>query len=152
MELRDRVALITGGGRRVGRALALALARRGACVAVHYHETEAGARQVADAIAAQRGRAETFRADLTREHAPRELIDNVVATFGRLDVLVNSAAIMTRTPFGDVSSDTWDRVIALNLRAPFLLSQAAASHLRSAPGGGAIVNIADLSAYGTWPA
>ena len=152
MELRGKVALVTGGGRRVGRALAEALAGRGASVAVHYNESGKGAREVVDSIAGQKrgGRAEAFAADLTSADAPARLIQSVVKSFGTLDVLVNSAAIMLRTPFGEVESGAWDRVFALNLRAPFLLSQAAAPHLRRARG--AIINIADLAAFETWPA
>ena len=150
MELRGKVALVTGGGRRVGRALALALSGRGATVAVHYNESATGAREVVDAITSQKGRAAAITADLTRPDAPARLIQNVVEQLGALDVLVNSAAIMLRTPFGEVQPDAWDRIFALNLRAPFLLAQAAATHLRRARG--AIINIADLAAFETWPA
>ncbi len=149
MELAGRVALVTGAGRRVGRALALALARRGAAVAVHFHASERGARESAAEIAANGGRADVFRADLARPDAAAELVAAVVRSLGRLDVLVNSAAIMVRTPFGAVGAEQWDRILALNLRAPFLLAQAAAPHLRERRG--AIVNIADLAAYETWP-
>jgi pteridine reductase len=152
MELRGRVALVTGGGRRVGRALALALARRGATLAVHYNESDKGASEVIAEISNHPGggRAEAFDADLTDPQAPADLISRVVEKFGQLDVLVNSAAIMVRTPFGEVKADEWDRILALNLRAPFFLSQAAAPHLKRTRG--AIVNIADLAAFETWPA
>lgn len=149
MELRGKVGLVTGGGRRVGRALALALADRGMVVAVHYNESEKGAREVVASIANGGGRAKTFGADLTGPTAPAALVQQVVADLGSLDVLVNSAAVMVRTPFGEVDVHEWDRIFALNLRAPFFLSQAAASHLRRARG--AIVNIADLAAFETWP-
>jgi len=150
MELRGKVALVTGGGRRVGRALALALGGRGASVAVHYNESDKGAREVAERIAKEKGRAETFAADLMQDSAPADLIKRVVGTFGQLDVLVNSAAIMMRTPFGEIAATEWEKIFALNLRAPFFLAQAAAPHLRRAKG--AIVNIADLAAFETWPA
>lgn len=150
MELKGKIALVTGGGRRVGRALAMALAARDAVVAVHYKESASGAREAVSEIARNGGRAQAFSADLTQSSGPESLIDKVVAAFGRLDVLVNSAAIMQRTPFGDIEAEEWDRIFALNLRAPFFLSQAAAPHLRSARG--AIVNIADLAAFETWPA
>jgi pteridine reductase len=150
MELRGTVALVTGGGRRVGRSLALALAGRGAIVAVHYNESRAGARDVVAAIAKDGGRAEAFGADLTKAETPVDLVQRVVEKLGRLDVLVNSAAVMIRTPFGETGVDDWDRIVALNLRAPFFLAQAAAPHLRAAHG--AIVNIADLAAFETWPA
>ena len=150
MDLRNRVALVTGGGRRVGRALALALAGRGATVAIHFNESEAGARDVASEIAKTNAEARTFQADLRRPDAPAALVGAVHGAFGRLDVLVNSAAIMERTPFGSITPEDWDRVFAINLRAPFLLSQAAEPHLRRAQG--VIVNIADLAAFETWPA
>lgn len=149
MELRGKVALVTGGGRRVGRALAMSLASRGAIVAVHYNESERGARDVAAAITKRGGRADVFAADLTQAHTPASLVQSVIDTLGALDVLINSAAVMLRTPLGEVNVETWDRIFALNLRAPFFLAQAAAPHLRRAHG--AIVNIADLAAFETWP-
>jgi pteridine reductase len=151
MEIAGRTALVTGAGRRVGRALALALARRGCDVALHYNRTAEGANQGAAEIRAVGQRAETLAADLTSAAACDDLIGRVAKQFGRLDILVNSAAIMERTPFGSIDAETWDRIMALNLRAPFLLAQTAAPHLRDARGGGAIVNIADLAAYETWP-
>lgn len=150
MELRDRVALVTGGGIRVGRTLALALASQGARVAVHHNASADGARAVVRSIEESGGQARTFAADLTSPGTPTSLIDDVVRAFGRLDILVNSAAVMRRTPFGEVDPAGWDDIVALNLRAPFFLAQAAAPHLRSAKG--AIVNISDLAAFETWPA
>lgn len=149
MELRGKVALVTGGGRRVGRALALALAERGATMAIHYNGSEGGASEVADAIARQGGTARTFGADLTKSETPSALVRQVVGAFGTLDVLINSAAVMIRTPFGEVEARVWDDIFALNLRAPFFLAQAAAPHLRRSRG--AVVNIADLAAFETWP-
>ena len=149
MDLRGRVALVTGGARRVGRALALALGGRGATVAVHYGSSASEAGEVARDIARLGGRAETFGADLTHVGAPERLIADVTAKLGALDVLVNSAAIMERTPFGEVTAGQWERIFALNLRAPFFLAQAAAPHLRKTRG--TMVNIADLAAYETWP-
>jgi pteridine reductase len=150
MELGGRVALVTGGGRRVGRALALALGRAEMRVAVHYNGSAAGARETCDAIRAAGADAEAFQADLAAAAAPAALVEAVVTRFGALDVLVNSAAVMERTPFGTVTAEQWDAMFALNLRAPFLLAQAAAPHLVAR--GGAIVNIADLAAFESWPA
>lgn len=149
MDLRGRVALVTGAGRRVGRALAVALGAEGMTVAVHYHASDAGARETARMIDRTGGKASLVRADLTSDTAAR-LIDDVVRQLGGLDVLVNSSAVMERTPLGEVTVAQWDAMMALNLRAPFLLSQAAAPHLARARG--AIVNIADLAAFETWPA
>jgi len=149
MNLRGRVALVTGAGRRVGRALAVALGAEGMTVAVHYHASDAGARETARLIERAGGKASIVAADLTGDTAAR-LIDDVVRQHHGLDVLVNSSAVMERTPLGEVTSEQWDAMMALNLRAPFLLSQAAAPHLARAHG--AIVNIADLAAFETWPA
>jgi pteridine reductase len=149
MDLSGKTALVTGAGRRVGKALALALARRGATVAVHYNETEGGAREVVESIKQGGGRAETFGADLTDPAAIGQLIEQVVRSLRGLDVLVNSAAVMNRTPFGEVQVDAWDRMFAVNIRAPFFLAQSAAPHLKRSRG--AIVNIADLAAFETWP-
>jgi pteridine reductase len=149
MELRGKVALVTGAGRRVGRALAVALGEQGMRVAVHYGTSADGAQETARRIEAAGGSGVAIGADLTRPGAPEQLIGEVSSRFGSLDVLVNSAAIMQRTPVGTVTVADWDAMFALNLRAPFFLSQAAAPHLARAHG--AIINIADLAAFETWP-
>lgn len=150
MDLCGRVALVTGAGRRVGRALAVGLGTQGMQVAVHYHASDRGARETADLVARAGGTATLFSADLTSLDAPEQLARDVVGRLGALDVLVNSSAVMERTPLGEVTATAWDAMMALNLRAPFLLAQAAAPHLSQRQG--AIVNIADLAAFETWPA
>jgi pteridine reductase len=150
MDLRGRAALVTGAGHRVGRAIAVALGGRGMRVAVHYNAASAGAEQTLREVRAAGGDGFTVPGDLTRAETAAELIAGVVAEFGALDVLVNSAAVMVRTPFGEITPEQWDDIMALNLRAPFLLAQAAAPHLRAVRG--VIVNIADLAAFETWAA
>ena len=150
MELRGRVALVTGAGRRVGRALAVGLGAQGMRVAVHYHASDRGARETARLIGEVGGTASLFASDLTSADAPAALVRDVVRDMGGLDVLVSSSAVMERTPLGETTAAQWDAMMALNLRAPFLLAQAAAPHLTRAQG--AIVNIADLAAFETWPA
>lgn len=150
MDLTGRVALVTGAGHRVGRAIALALGARGMRIAVHYNAAADGARETVRLLGESGSEGQAFAADLTRGEAAAELVTAVTAAFGGLDVLVNSAAVMVRTPFGEVTPQQWDAVMSLNLRAPFFLAQAAAPHLKRAHG--AIVNIADLAAFETWPA
>ena len=140
---------MTGAGHRVGRAIAVALGGRGMRVAVHYNAAADGARETVKQIEAAGGEADMISADLTLAENTAALVESVVTTFGSLDVLVNSAAVMLRTPFGEVTPAQWDDVMALNLRAPFFLAQAAAPHLRAARG--VVVNIADLAAFETWP-
>ena len=149
MELKGKVALVTGGGRRVGRALALALGERGATVAVHYNESASGAAEVVRELESGGVTAKAFGASLIDSAAPAKLINDIVVALGRLDILVNSAAVMVRTPFGEVTASQWDEMFALNLRAPFMLAQAAAPHLKKARG--SMINIADLAAFETWP-
>ena len=149
MELAGRGALVTGAGRRLGQAIAIALGARGMHVVVHYHASDAGARSTAAAITAAGGTASLVAADLRDPSAVPALVEHAVRAHGSLDVLVNSAAEMVRTPVGSVTVEAWDALFALNLRAPFFLSQAAAPHLAAAKG--AIVNIADIAADETWP-
>jgi pteridine reductase len=150
MDLEGRRALVTGGGKRVGQAIAVGLGRRGMRVAVHYHGSDAGAAETVRLIEAAGGSAATFHADLLDPDAPARLVADVTAAFGGLDVLVNSAALMQRTPFGETTVAEWERIFALNLRAPYFLAQAAAPHLKRS-GAGVVVNIADLAAFETWP-
>jgi pteridine reductase len=150
MELRDRIALVTGAGRRVGRAIATALGARGMHVAVHYNGSAEGARETAADIQRAGGTATLFQSDLGNPSAPTALVDDVAHTLGGLDVLVNSAAIMQRTPLQSVTPAEWDATFAINSRAPFFASIAAHRHMVAK--GGAIVNIADLAGLETWPA
>lgn len=158
MELRGRVALVTGAAHRVGRALALALASRGMRLAIHYNASASEARDTARDAEEESGGAEawTVRADLSDGAAPERLVDDVASHFGSLDVLVNSAAIMVRMPLDDVTPEKWDETFALNLRAPFFCARAAAKVMRRGAASesgtrGAIVNIADLAALESWP-
>ena len=150
MKLEGRVALVTGAGIRVGRALAIALGRERMRVAVHYHASADGAKETAREIEKAGGEAELFADDLTSQRGPSELVQKVATKFGSLAVVVNSAAVMERTPVGAVTPQIWDSIFALNLRAPFLISQDAAPIMKKE--GGAIVNIADLAAFESWPA
>src|ERR1051325_10506519 len=101
MQLKGRVALVTGAGRRVGQAIAIALGEKGMRVAVHYHGSADGANETVASIKAKGGDARTFRADLGRTETHAKLVAEVKAAFGTLDVLVNSAAIMLPTPLTD---------------------------------------------------
>jgi pteridine reductase len=148
--LAGRVAIVTGAGRRVGRALAVALGARGMRVVVHYGGSADGARDTARQIQAAGGAATIVQADLRDVAAGEQLIDRVIEQEGELFALVNSAAVMVRTPVGETTQAAWDDMFALNVRAPYFLSQHAAPALRAARG--AIVNIADLAAFETWPA
>jgi len=148
--LAGRVALVTGAVRRVGRAIATELAAKGMRLALHYHASAGDAEALRATLTSTGTDVRLFRADLRELGAPERLVGDVVASYGELGVLVNSAAVMQRTPLGEVTVADWDSMFALNLRAPFFLAQAAAPHLARAAG--AIVNVSDLAAFETWPA
>ncbi len=149
MDLGGRVALVTGAGQRLGRAIAAALAGRGMRIAIHYNSSDAGARELQREIAAQGGDADCFAADLTDAEAARALPAAVVARFGALDVLVNSAAVMRHLSFEETTVAQWNEIVDLNLRSVFFCTQGAAGALRAA--GGKVINIADLAGLEPWP-
>src|SRR5437899_572107 len=150
MRLEGAAALVTGAGRRVGQAIAIGLARAGCDVAVHYHGSASGAEQTARGIRGAGRRAELLQADLNDPQAARGLADQAARVLKRLDVRVNSAAIMVRQPVEEVTPESWDATLDLNLRATFFVWQGAIPHLRRAKG--KIVNIADLAGLEPWPA
>jgi len=153
VDLRDRVALVTGGAHRVGRGIALGLARRGVDVVVHYASSQEEAERTADELRSSGVRSETMQADLRQPAAIDALFEAFDRAFDRLDILVNSAASFHHEPFEDITAAAWDGVMALNLRAPFLLMQRAAARMRRAERGGSpglVVNLADLSAFTPW--
>ena len=148
-KLRGRVALVTGAGKRLGRVVALRLALEGANVAVHYGKSAAEAGEVVAEIEEMGRRAAAFQAELTDVAAIRKLVADVVAHFGQLDILVNSAANFLETKFFETSEEIWDASLDTNLRAPFFCAQAAAPHLAKS-GRGVIVNFADVGGLLGW--
>jgi len=142
MELDGQVALVTGSGVRVGKALALALAREGVRLAVHYHSSAGPANETVAQIKVLGSDALAIQADLSLPGQVLPVIEHVAAHFGRMDILINSAAIFERGDLAHTTEDSWDRHFAINLKAPFFLSQAFAGQLgKDRPGH--IVNITD---------
>src|SRR5262245_51908406 len=125
-DLRGKRALVTGGAKRVGRAIAVALGRAGMQVAVHYRSSEEEAAATCRSIESAGGSAFAVAADLAVRDAARRLVDEVAERMDGLDLLVPSAAGYERTPFVTVTDSAWDRLIELNLTSPFVLAQRAA--------------------------
>jgi pteridine reductase len=148
-KLAGRVALVTGAGKRLGRALALRLAREGADVAVHYGKSEAEAQEVVSEIEKIGRRSAAFPAELTEVPAIQKLVQSVASRFSRLDILVNCAANFVETKFGETQEATWDSSLDTNLKAPFFCAQAAAPHLAKS-GRGVIINFADIGGLLGW--
>jgi len=121
--LAGRVALVTGGGRGFGRAIVEAFAAEGADVAVNYNATAGGAAEVAAAVEKRGRRAVAVRADVAHEEQVRAMIDQVLQRFGRIDVLVNNAGIMTRGAFADVRQKDYESMWAINVHGTFLCTQ-----------------------------
>ena len=148
-ELEGQVALVTGAGKRLGRAVALRLAAEGADVAVHYGKSAAEAREVVAEIEKRGRRGAAFSAELTNVAAIQKLVADAAAHFGRLDILINAAANFLQTKFGVTSEASWDASLDTNLKAPFFLAQAAAPHLAKS-GRGVVVNFADIGGMLGW--
>ena len=135
-------ALVTGGARRIGRAIALDLGRHGWSVAVHYHDSEQAAQEVAREIAAGGGRAVAISADFGREEEIRDLISRAAQALGPLTCLVNNASVFEDDTVTTATRESWDRHMEINLRAPFALIQHFAAQLEEGAEGNA-VNLLD---------
>jgi len=146
----SKIALVTGAAKRIGRAIALDLARKGYQIAVHYNRSASDAQGVVDEIIKAGGMARSFQADLSDEQDVQDLVPNVVAAMGRLDVLVNNAAIFEAEDWHQVTHASWDAHLDINLRAPFVLMQ---NFAKAMPAGnaGAIVNIIDQRVWNLNP-
>jgi pteridine reductase len=148
MDLRDSVALVTGGAHRLGRAIALALGQAGANVVIHYHHSPDQAEKVLRELEALGVGAVATAGDLAQVAEAERVVDDALERWGRLNLLVNNAGIWGSTPVGTVTEARWDELLDLNLRGAFFTAQRATPALRSSRG--AIVNIADVGALRPW--
>ena len=146
--LKGQVALVTGAGRRLGRAVALQLAEEGADVVVHYRSSQAEAQEAVGEIEKLGRRAIAIAADLSKVVEIKRLVDEAGKHFGRLDVLVNSAANFLPASVISTTEEIWDASLDTNLRAPFFCAQAAAPLLRRTRG--VIINLADTGGLLGW--
>lgn len=141
-----RVALITGGNRNIGRCIALTFAQVGATPVILYGEDEEAARKVCAEASEHGVRSQMFQADLADVARLRDLVKEIESTFGGVDILVNNAAIRPATKISQITVEEWERVFAINLRAPFFLSQAVLPQMVQKRWG-RIVNIGGSDAY-----
>jgi NAD(P)-dependent dehydrogenase (short-subunit alcohol dehydrogenase family) len=145
-----RAALVTGGAKRLGQAMVLALAQAGFDVAIHYAQSQAEAEATAAAVRALGRRAITLRANLGIEAEVAALVPAAIAQLGPIGVLVNNASTFERDEWNDATRDSWDQHLEPNLRAPFVLAQAMAKAL-PAPARGVVVNLLDQRVWSLTP-
>jgi len=146
--LDKKIVLVTGAAKRLGRATALAAARNGADVAITYLESERAARGLVGELAGHGGAVLAVRCDITDETSVREMVKEVAAELGGIDVLVNNAANYETAKFEDLTVAQWDAIFASNTRGPFLVSREALPYLRKRKG--RIVNMGSLGGLRPW--
>ena len=144
LQLRDKVALVTGGARGIGRGIALTLAGEGARVAVNYVNRPDAAEAVVKKIRAQGGDAEAIRADVGVYADAERLVTATLMRFGRIDILVNNAGIVSRKPILEIPLEEWDRVVRTNFYGCFHCSRLVGQHMVARGGGGKIVSISSI--------
>ena len=152
VNLQDKIALVTGSAQRVGRVIALELAKQGVHLLVHYNSADPSqVRETLQQIKSHGVDAHAIQADLNRSDGVDTLMAAAAERFDRLDIIVNSASVFQMREFLEVSLTDWDSTMAVNLRAPFLITQRAARTMASNPSpGGVIVNICDAGVDGPW--
>ncbi len=148
--LAGQVALVTGAGRRIGRVIALTLARAGADIAVNYHQSRGEALTTVRDIEVLGVRAVALRADVSKPQQVRAMFRAFERHFRQIDILVNNAGIFYRRPWGDLTEADWDRILGINLKGPFFCAQAAA-RIMMRQGHGRIINISSLGGLQAWP-
>jgi NAD(P)-dependent dehydrogenase (short-subunit alcohol dehydrogenase family) len=148
--LRDQVALVTGGGRRIGKAIALTLARAGAHVVVNYNRSRADAQATAHDIAALGVQTAALRADVSKPRQVEAMFRALEKRFGRLDILVNNAAVFFPKSWQKLTEEDWDRILGINLKGTFFCARAGA-RLMMRRKSGIIINISSLGGLQAWP-
>jgi NAD(P)-dependent dehydrogenase (short-subunit alcohol dehydrogenase family) len=147
--LEKRVALVTGAAKRIGKSLALALAKEGLGIAIAYKDSESDARQTVGEIESLGVPALAIRCDVRDPDSVREAVDSAIARFGKLDLLVNNAGVFETAVLEQISVAQWDAMFETNTRGPFLMAQAAFPHLKESRG--RIINIGSLGGLHPWP-
>lgn len=149
MNISGKIALVTGGAKRVGKAIVQALAARGCHLVVHYHRSQAQAQETVRALRAAGHRALAVQADITKEDQVEAMVEAATAHFGRIDILVNNAALFYRTPVETLTIEDWERVMDVNLTGTFLCAHKIGLRMREW-GWGHIINIADVAGERPW--
>jgi len=149
MDLNGKIALVTGGAKRLGKTIVHALAERGCQLVVHYHTSQIEAEETLNELRTSGHEAMVLQGDITKEADVENMIEQAVERFGRIDVLVNNAAVFYRTPIDTVTFDDWEQIINVNLTGTFLCAHKIGLRMREW-GWGHIINIADVAGQRPW--
>jgi NAD(P)-dependent dehydrogenase (short-subunit alcohol dehydrogenase family) len=149
MTLTGKVALVTGGAKRIGKAIVLALAARGCKIVVHYHTSHTEAEETVRELLTAGHEAIALQADITQEADVDRMVEAAIARFGRIDILVNNAAVFFRTPVDTLTVEEWEQVMNVNLTGTFLCAQKIGLRMREW-GWGHIINMADVAGLRPW--
>jgi 3-oxoacyl-[acyl-carrier protein] reductase len=144
MKLKDKIALVTGSSRGVGRAVALGFAKQGANVIVNYTSNENAANEVVAAIQSMGGKAISVKADVAQKPEAQNLVNSAIDAFGRLDILVNNAGFTRPAMMIKMTEDQWDQVVDIHLKGAFLCAQAAGLHMKEQKSG-KIINVTSVA-------
>jgi len=150
MEIKDSVVLITGAALRVGRTTAIHLAQRGANIVFTYYQDSEPWQEAKEEIEACGVKVMARQLEVRSAQQIETLVKDVISDFGRIDVLINNAAVWLKNDFLDISEQEWDLALDINLKGPFLTSSQVAPYML-VQGNGVIINITDLSAFQVWP-
>jgi NAD(P)-dependent dehydrogenase (short-subunit alcohol dehydrogenase family) len=150
LPLEGRVALVTGGAKRIGRSIAEKLAAQGADLVINYASSQTEAEKLASEIRKLGRRALAVRADVSKKREVHRMIESIQREFSRLDILVNNAGMFFAADFADLTEQQWDKIMETNLKSQFLCAQAAAPLLKRS-GRGRIINISSLGGMLPWP-
>lgn len=145
-EIRENVALVTGGSRGIGRSICLHLASMGAAVVIHYNSSKDAALEVSELIREKGGHEALVQADLSQPGSGSRLLDSAMNLLGSIDILVNNAGIMTDSPVSGMTDEVWEHSLAVNLSSAFRCARAAIPHMKRT-GWGRIINLTSQAAY-----
>jgi pteridine reductase len=150
MKIKNKIVLISGGAIRVGRAITIELVKNGAFVFCHYNSSHAEAQSLQKEVEPLEGHLHLMQADLSKLKNGVDLIDEVIRVKGRIDILINNAAIFFKTPLASITEEEWDKLFSINLKSPFFIAQKVGLIMKK-QGAGKIINIGDTSGLNPWP-
>lgn len=150
MDIKSKVALITGGAHRVGKAMALGLAKEDVKLALHYNQSEHAAQETLSEIQSLGKKAILIQGDFSKVDQIEKVVNTCYEYYQSIDILINNAAVYFKTPLLETSEEQWDELFNINLRAPYFCSQVAAQMMKK-QNSGKIINIADVAGISPWP-